>query len=291
METLRESIKKHVESLPKKEDANTKKVQRFNMLLYTETDSYRIKSVLDWVQTCDKVVSYAFIKHDADIFTEDTFDSNGLLIGRMGEKKKDHYHVVVNLAYRTPICDLSTWMGVPQRFIENCKSLDGSLLYLTHRNAPEKHQYPCDNVVTNIKPYHDMLWNNYEEKRSLDDLFYEYLFQASATKKPLSLSAFHEYLRDMDISSSQVRKTWNIYRDLINERRSGRLQQDRALYMNRMEHEERMQFVKNVLKNTSAEKIDWEEDDGRVITYTLTEDGKVDVCGYSFENADAPRKE
>lgn len=81
-----------------------------------------------------KNLSYAVILHDKDITEE-------------GEPKKPHYHVILD--YNNP----HEFSAISNKFegahIENIKSFENAIQYLTHKNNPEKYQYRFEDIKTN----------------------------------------------------------------------------------------------------------------------------------------------
>ena len=94
-----------------------------------------IKKVLD---TNDSIEKYAYILHNSDLKADGTL-------------KEPHYHIAI--AFKTPrrVDTISNLFGVPEQYISGIKGRWGDMLsYLTHSNAPEKFQYPAENVVSNF---------------------------------------------------------------------------------------------------------------------------------------------
>lgn len=266
-------LKQTVSRVTPKESPCTSKVQYFNMLLYPEDTNYDIDNVIEKVSSDKHVSSYAYIKHDNDFYLEDTFDKMGHLLGRKGSKKKDHYHVCVAMNNRTPIADISTWLCVPQRFIEKAKSYEASILYLTHRNAPEKTPYAVTEVNTNIKEYVDYLYYNYEPKEAPIKSVLAYIDQ---TDNP-TFSGFVNYY-GVDISG-ELRPYWSMIRDVLNEHKNAmaRLQEN---YRNDLEwHRVHQNGLAKLVEQFG--KVSVKMDDGHTEQITLNDDGTLDFMGYT----------
>lgn len=94
---------------------------------------------------------WAYIVHDSDI------DDNGKPV-------EPHIHLVIVLNESLNTSTIANIVGVQQQYVVPIRQkikagrgyradIGGALLYLTHRNAPEKHQYSDDQVVA--KPGYD----------------------------------------------------------------------------------------------------------------------------------------
>lgn len=84
---------------------------------------------------------YLAVLHDCDLYGADCEDEE-----KIGTLKKPHWHVVIkfhNPVYHSSLCKK---LGIQSNYLEPCSSYNGAVLYLTHRNAPEKFQYADDCV-------------------------------------------------------------------------------------------------------------------------------------------------
>lgn len=99
--------------------------------------------LLDFVKEQD-AVRYAFILHDRDV-TED------------GEEKSPHIHLYAE--FRNSGRRLGTWLNEIANYtvlnplavsIDKANDPEAVIQYLIHKNAPEKYQYPVDELITNI---------------------------------------------------------------------------------------------------------------------------------------------
>lgn len=107
--------------------------RNFNLVLYDEDESHR--NALDYIEkNCD----YAMILHDMD--TNET-----------GEIKKPHYHVVLRFPNAKWSTSLANDLGIAENYIEECRSLKRSLLYLIHYYDEDKYQYDIDDVKGSLK--------------------------------------------------------------------------------------------------------------------------------------------
>ena len=119
--------------------------RKFRLLLYPEDETHcKAISSLD-----EAGYKYAAILHDNDIWTEDDPELGDHI---PGEPKKPHWHVVLKFHNGVWSTAIAKELGIKENYIKDCKSIDGSLLYLVHENQPDKYQYDLENVFGNLKP-------------------------------------------------------------------------------------------------------------------------------------------
>lgn len=64
-----------------------------------------------------------------------------------GEPLKAHYHVLLHFGRSIDTTNCETWFGCSSSAVEKIKGRwKDALLYIIHRNSPEKHQYPVESV-------------------------------------------------------------------------------------------------------------------------------------------------
>lgn len=99
------------------------------------------------------IKSWAYIVHNKDT-NED------------GTPKEPHVHIVIELVESRQFSTVGGYVGVPAQYVcairqkvkagkRMMSDIGGALAYLTHRNAPEKHQYDDSEVVA--KPGYDWI--------------------------------------------------------------------------------------------------------------------------------------
>lgn len=97
------------------------------------------------------IKSWAYIVHDKDV-NED------------GTPKEAHVHIVIELVESRQYSTVGGYVGVPAQYVcairqkvkvgkRMMSDIGGALSYLTHRNAPDRHQYNDSEVVA--KPGYD----------------------------------------------------------------------------------------------------------------------------------------
>lgn len=99
------------------------------------------------------IKKWAYVLHDKD------FDENG-------DPVEPHIHLVIELIDSRNFSTIGNYVGVPSQYVNIIKQkikrgkytvsdVGGALAYLTHRNAPDKHQYDDSEVVS--KPGYDWI--------------------------------------------------------------------------------------------------------------------------------------
>ena len=93
----------------------------------------KIKSVL-----ADMPCRFAYVLHDKDVL-------------ETGDAKEPHWHIYINFGQTSWNSDnVAKRFNVAENFVSKVKGKSGDMLaYLTHQNAPEKHQYPEEDVISN----------------------------------------------------------------------------------------------------------------------------------------------
>lgn len=107
--------------------------RKFCAVLYPEDDSH--------VEAIAKLQSggynFAAILHDKDI-NEDGEHA--------GELKKPHWHVVIRFKNAVWNTAIAKELGITSNYLEACKDVDASLLYLVHYGNDKKAQYDYEEV-------------------------------------------------------------------------------------------------------------------------------------------------
>ncbi len=108
--------------------------RKFCLLLYPLEDETH-KNAIDIIK---RSYDYAMITHDSDL-------------DEVGNLKKSHTHLVIR--FNNPVWNsaLAKDLGIEINYIQKCRSLERSLLYLVHYNEPDKFQYDIRKVQGNLK--------------------------------------------------------------------------------------------------------------------------------------------
>lgn len=112
--------------------------RKFCALLYPEDPTH--------AACMDKLKSggynFAAILHDKDIYEDGD---------HKGEIKKPHWHVVMKFPNAVWSTALAKELGIAPNYLEKCKSLDSSLLYLVHSGFDDKYQYDLKDVFGTLQ--------------------------------------------------------------------------------------------------------------------------------------------
>lgn len=85
------------------------------------------------------IVEYAIIVHDSDKDSE-------------GNPIPAHLHILIKLRNSCTYNNIAKWFGLEPQYVNRIKArrFEQALLYLTHKNAPEKFQYDDSAVISNF---------------------------------------------------------------------------------------------------------------------------------------------
>lgn len=156
----------------------------------------------------DLPCQYAYILHDKD--TDET-----------GTPKAPHWHIYVNFGRNSWKSNyLASRFGVAENFVGKVKGRSGDILaYLTHGNAPEKYQYPEEEVCNNFE------WTK-ERDKSL----------ASKNKKErgreITEGIVSGEIRQYNITEYVTDEEWHTHRKLIQDAFEYRLKQIKGVNRN-----------------------------------------------------------
>lgn len=109
----------------------------FRVLLYPDNPEHML-AIMELQSSDYPAVG---IKHDKDVYTEDTDDH------KAGEIEKEHFHFVLKFKNARYLTAVAKSLGIEERFIQTAKSYKGSVEYLLHINHPEKFQYDTTELL------------------------------------------------------------------------------------------------------------------------------------------------
>lgn len=109
--------------------------RKWELVLYPDSDSYDVSSVLD--ELVGLFDQWAYILHDSDV------DSDG-------NPKKPHYHFYGKSADKLTSSGLAYRVHVPESACRVVSRWKGALRYLVHADNPEKHQYAVSDISSNF---------------------------------------------------------------------------------------------------------------------------------------------
>ena len=112
--------------------------RKFVAVLYPEDETH--------VEAISKLMSggynFAAILHDKDVYEDGE---------HAGELKKPHWHIVVRFKNAVWNTAVAKELGITPNYLESCKNVDSSLLYLVHYGCDEKAQYEYEAVFGPLK--------------------------------------------------------------------------------------------------------------------------------------------
>jgi len=108
--------------------------RKFCLLLYPNEDTTHKKAI----EIIKKNYDYALINHNKDKDENDTY-------------KKEHTHIVIRTSNAIWNTSLSKELGITENYIERCRDIKRSLLYLLHFYDLDKYQYNIDDIEGNLK--------------------------------------------------------------------------------------------------------------------------------------------
>lgn len=120
-----------------KSDVSEIRSRLYRVLLYPDNPEHML--AIMQLQSSD--FNAVGIKHDKDVYTEDTDEH------KAGELEKEHFHFVVKFKNARYLSAVAKSLGLEERFIQTAKSYKGSVEYLLHLNHPEKYQYDVSELV------------------------------------------------------------------------------------------------------------------------------------------------
>ncbi len=90
------------------------------------------------IKSLTNIKKYAIVIHDKDLL-----DS--------WEPKKRHFHAVLTFSNATTIWAVANWLHIETQYVEKIRTTTKSaMLYLVHRNDPDKYQYSPESVSANF---------------------------------------------------------------------------------------------------------------------------------------------
>ncbi len=98
------------------------------------------------------IQEWAYCIHNKDVYTEE--DEKRTPEHKSGTLKPEHIHLVLRFKRNQPQNTeyIAKWFNIPENFVSKIRGkFEDAVLYLIHKNAPEKFQYDISEVVANFK--------------------------------------------------------------------------------------------------------------------------------------------
>lgn len=222
--------------MPTKEYTQNQKTLKYcSVELYPDSDSYNFDKVYSNLKDYCSLhkVSYVSMYHDSDFYSENTFNSQKELIGVKGQKKKNHYHVLLSFVNRVGLNDLSLALGIEDRWIKILKhdyDFDNMIVYLTHIKYDEsvKHHYSPTLFDSNISDYCTFIYDraiSELESNSNNPVSYTMKLLQGLNHKTNVQQIIEVLMYEFDINA--INKYYRIIKDLIFEHNQGKDVEDK----------------------------------------------------------------
>ena len=106
-----------------------------------------------------RIVRYAFIHHDRDVYLEDRFNDDGVLVNKKGDAEKPHiqllfmfYNAMTDSAVRRLLKTEND-----NAMVQVTRDIVSQYRYLTHKDDAEKYQYADSDIITDDVNYFESL--------------------------------------------------------------------------------------------------------------------------------------
>ena len=163
------------------------------------------------------IKEWAYIIHDKDVYTQKDEEKNPE--HKEGTLKKPHIHLYLNFGQGSATFkDVARWFKDEPQYVGKVHGRKADmLLYLTHRNVPEKYQYKDDEVVSNfdLKQAIEEDQKNHSLVNEADKIVFDFMQEkityAQANKKIKDLKKVcnnKELLRAILTADKTVEQIW-----------------------------------------------------------------------------------
>lgn len=194
-------------------DPNNFKAGKFRIMLYPDDPSH--KSAFEYITTH---YHCAYILHDKDTITQADIDEHPDRGYVLGEIKKPHWHIVLNVSGCRYVNSLAKEFNIKPNYILRCDSYEKALAYLTHFNNENKYQYSIDEVDGDLKSKLYKIIEN--EGKDEDERILDLLLYIDQYPGYLSVTMFAYYCQSQG-KWDMFRRSASIFINLIREHNTG----------------------------------------------------------------------
>lgn len=135
-------------------------------------DMEKLPSILE--EKSNVIKDYAYIIHNRDTYTAEDEKANSE--HKAGMLKRPHIHLLMRFERNQTqqFNSIARWFGLEPQFVSKIKRRwEDAVLYLTHENAPEKHLYSVDDVISNFNI--QTIIDHAKERKKLDSILAQIL--------------------------------------------------------------------------------------------------------------------
>lgn len=145
--------------------------------LVISADKINMSEINKVLEKKDKAIqNYAYILHDKDTYINDKeAKENNKSIG---DYKNPHWHIMLRFYQPHHFKHICQWFNVEENFVSRIKGrFSDALMYLTHNNRKDKHQYKDHEVISNFdwksEAQQDIFLRKYKIDARLQDILFK----------------------------------------------------------------------------------------------------------------------
>lgn len=207
--------------------------RKFRLLLYPEDPSHSVA-----IKELERGgYQFAAILHDQDTWDEDDEDLGS---HTPGEKKKEHWHVVVKFPQPRYSTGLASSLGLKENYIKECVAFEPAMKYLVHEGWPDKFQYDPEKVFGTLKP---ALMKLLADKKDEGARIKEILNIVDSFEGKITIRAALKIMADNDLYGD-FRRMGILAKMLLDEHNADIIECDRIVQMRKTEFDEFREFIK-----------------------------------------------
>lgn len=194
-----------------------KKGNQFETIIYEDSTEYDCQLILNRLSSFWE--TWYYVRHDNDVYTEEDLDEyieehdGQEPEWKVGQKKKNHYHVYGVQKSAIQLGRAATKFGVPSNMVRPIKNLKGAVRYLIHKDHSQKYQYMPEEVITNNESWQKYLKDKKENEEKARELLEVVFDEKCMTMTQLAKFAIENGCWD------ELRRGQHIFSCILNERR------------------------------------------------------------------------
>lgn len=176
--------------------------RNYAIVLYPE-DKTHVKAL----EVIKNQFSYAYILHNMDTYEKDEINEDtGEIKHKQGERKKEHYHVLINFPNARTDAYIRELIG--EKIHIEKSSFYEMTRYLIHLGYPNKHQYDKKEIVSNMQErIYKALEREYDKEELKSRLLLDFIF-SETNQSFLTFKKLTEYAMQNDCLLELQKKTY-----------------------------------------------------------------------------------